>query len=107
LLSRHRALRPRLFPPSPTRRSSDRQIVDMFSLQARQKGLEFRFDPPPHLPATVRADEKRLRQVLINLLSNAIRNTKHGGVTFRVDRKSTRLNSSHVKNSYAVCCSKN
>ncbi len=60
------------------------QIVDMFSLQAGQKGLEFVFDPPPHLPETVRADEKRLRQVLINLLSNAIRNTRSGKVTFRI-----------------------
>ena len=51
----------------------------MFSLQARQKGLAFRFDPPPHLPATVRADEKRLRQVLINLLSNAIRTRSAAG----------------------------
>jgi signal transduction histidine kinase len=60
------------------------QIVDMFSLQARQKGLDFVFDPPPYLPATVRADEKRLRQVLINLLSNAIRNTPRGQVIFRI-----------------------
>jgi len=60
------------------------QIVDMFSLQARDNGLEFAFEPPKQLPATVYTDEKRLRQILINLLSNAIRYTKRGKVTFRI-----------------------
>jgi signal transduction histidine kinase/DNA-binding NarL/FixJ family response regulator len=60
------------------------QIVDMFSLQARDNGLEFAFVAPKHLPATVYADEKRLRQILINLLSNAIRYTKKGKVTLRI-----------------------
>jgi signal transduction histidine kinase/DNA-binding NarL/FixJ family response regulator len=60
------------------------QIVDMFSLQARDNGLEFSFEPPKHLPAIVYTDEKRLRQVLINLLSNAIRYTKQGKITLRI-----------------------
>ncbi|NEO64577.1 MAG: hypothetical protein F6J98_30875, partial [Moorea sp. SIO4G2] len=39
----------------------------------------------PGLPAGIVADEKRLRQVLINLLSNALKFTDHGGVTFKVE----------------------
>lgn len=60
------------------------QIVDMLSLQAREKGLAFLFEPPPNMPLIVRTDEKRLRQILINLLSNAIRCTPTGRVTFRM-----------------------
>ncbi len=60
------------------------QIVDMFSLQARDNGLEFTFEAPKHLPATVYTDEKRLRQILINLLSNAIRYTQRGRIALRI-----------------------
>jgi signal transduction histidine kinase/CheY-like chemotaxis protein len=60
------------------------QIVDMFALQARDNGLEFVFEAPKHLPAIVYTDEKRLRQILINMLSNAIRYTKRGKIALRI-----------------------
>jgi signal transduction histidine kinase/CheY-like chemotaxis protein len=60
------------------------QIVDMFSLQARDNGLEFVFEAPKNLPGIVYTDEKRLRQILINLLSNAIRYTKQGRIALRI-----------------------
>jgi signal transduction histidine kinase len=60
------------------------QIVQLFELQAADKGLTFihQFSP---LPDTVRCDEKRLRQILINLLGNAVKFTRVGQVVFRVD----------------------
>jgi signal transduction histidine kinase/DNA-binding NarL/FixJ family response regulator len=64
------------------------QIVDMFRLQAASKGIEFRYQPPPHLPAYVHTDQKRLRQVLINLLSNAIKYTERGHATMSVRYRS-------------------
>ena len=47
------------------------QLVGMFRLQAAAKGIDFVFKRPAVLPLVVYADEKRLRQILINLLSNA------------------------------------
>ncbi len=61
-----------------------RQIVDMFEVQARNKGLEFSFATDAALPAFVRADERRLRQVLINILGNAVKFTAAGRVELRV-----------------------
>ncbi len=61
------------------------QIVGMFELQARNKGLSFDYRPAGELPAVVRADEKRLRQILINVLGNAVKFTVRGGITFVVE----------------------
>ncbi len=61
------------------------QIVGMFELQARNKGLGFDYQPARELPAVVRADEKRLRQILINVIGNAVKFTVRGGVSFRVE----------------------
>ena len=61
------------------------QLVGMFELQARDKGLAFDYQPVGELPAIVRADEKRLRQILINVIGNAVKFTQRGGVVFRVE----------------------
>ncbi|MCE0496618.1 MAG: ATP-binding protein [Methylacidiphilales bacterium] len=58
--------------------------IDMFQIRAEQKGIAFDVDLSPSLPEAVRADEKRLRQVIINLLGNAVKFTDRGGVRFRV-----------------------
>ena len=60
------------------------QIVRMIEVQARAKGIHFHYQPDDALPATVRADEKRLRQILINILGNAVKFTARGEVNFRV-----------------------
>ena len=60
------------------------EMAGLFELQASAKGLEFVFDVQGTIPAVVRADEKRLRQILINLLGNAVKFTQHGTVTLRV-----------------------
>lgn len=60
------------------------QLVDMFQQQALSKGLIFTADFPQHLPQYVSGDKQRLRQILINLISNALKFTEHGSVTFTV-----------------------
>ncbi|MBO9424115.1 response regulator [Labrenzia sp. R4_1] len=64
------------------------QIVDMFRMQAKAKGLDFHFERADNLPVIVRTDEKRLRQILVNLLSNAIKFTNAGHVSFAVTYRS-------------------
>jgi PAS domain S-box-containing protein len=59
-------------------------IVNVFRIQAQQKGVAFGFERVSDLPVGVQGDEKRLRQVLINLLGNAIKFTRQGQVTFTV-----------------------
>jgi signal transduction histidine kinase/CheY-like chemotaxis protein/purine-cytosine permease-like protein len=60
------------------------EMASLFELQAAAKGLAFQFDVQGVIPEVVRADEKRLRQILINLLGNAVKFTAHGRVTLRV-----------------------
>jgi signal transduction histidine kinase/purine-cytosine permease-like protein/ActR/RegA family two-component response regulator len=60
------------------------EIVRMIEVQARAKGVEFHYEPADGLPAAVRADEKRLRQILINILGNAVKFTRQGEVRLHV-----------------------
>ena len=62
-------------------------ILGMFRPQALEKGLEFRVHLAANLPDAVITDEKRLRQILTNLLSNAIRATSRGFISFSVSYK--------------------
>jgi CheY-like chemotaxis protein len=61
-------------------------IQDMFTLRAEAKDLHLLFDQDESVPRYVRTDEVKLRQVLINLLNNAIKFTIEGGVAVRVKR---------------------
>lgn len=64
------------------------QLVNMFRLQAEAKGLQFVYVCKDRLPEFIRADEKRLRQILINILSNAIKYTDKGSVVFNLRYRS-------------------
>src|SRR5690606_20835670 len=62
-----------------------RQLQLMVGPQAEDKGLRFILETCGRLPAVVRGDEKRVRQILINLLGNAVRYTDRGSVTLRAN----------------------
>ncbi|MEL7036948.1 MAG: ATP-binding protein [Cyanobacteria bacterium J06592_8] len=60
-------------------------VVEICKIRAERKGIEFVAQPAPNLLEGIYTDEKRLRQVLINLLGNAIKFTDCGTVTFKVE----------------------
>jgi PAS domain S-box-containing protein len=60
------------------------RIVHLYQFQANRKNITLTYEPDPQLPEAVYADEKRLRQVLTNLLDNAVKFTEVGNVTFQV-----------------------
>ena len=57
------------------------QLIYMFQIQAQTKNISLNFSHQERLPETVIADGKRLRQVMINLISNAIKFTPEGTVS--------------------------
>jgi PAS domain S-box-containing protein len=59
-------------------------ITDLFRMRAQQKGIQFHYEVLSPLPAGILADDKRLRQVLINLLGNAVKFTSQGSVTLKI-----------------------
>jgi signal transduction histidine kinase/CheY-like chemotaxis protein/purine-cytosine permease-like protein len=86
-LARIEAGRLRLDPaPLPVHEFLD-DLVRMVAPQAEAKGLAFRLETSGRIPAHVNADARRLRQILINLLSNAVRFTDQGSVTLRLDHR--------------------
>ncbi len=61
------------------------QVADMVKFQAHQKGLEILINIPPELPRFVWVDAIRLRQVLVNVLGNAVKFTQKGEIEFKIE----------------------
>lgn len=59
-------------------------VYNMINIKAREKGLEFVFDIDTQIPESCFGDDKRIRQILINLLTNAVKYTEKGTVTLGV-----------------------
>jgi signal transduction histidine kinase/DNA-binding response OmpR family regulator len=61
-------------------------IAAMFRLRTNSKGLSLTVEYEPNMPTYIQMDDGKLRQVLINLLGNAVKFTNAGGITLRVSR---------------------
>ncbi len=63
-------------------------MVSYFKSEAERRGLYFKYTEVTPLPQMVKTDEKRIHQILNNLLSNALKYTTEGGIEFRVSYRS-------------------
>lgn len=59
------------------------EVEDMLSLRAKSKGLNLLVERSSDMPHFIRTDQSKLRQILINLINNAIKFTNEGGVSIR------------------------
>ncbi len=63
------------------------EVFDLLRYGASQKGLTLTSELPPDLPRCLRGDPTRIRQILVNLIGNAVKFTQEGGVTVGVSRE--------------------
>lgn len=70
---------------------------NMVAVRAQKKGLEFHVDADYNLPRVLRGDEVRIRQVIINLLTNAIKYTEEGSVNLIIDGRYERDGTFYIR----------
>ena len=65
------------------------EMVNMIWLKANEKGLEFKVDIDPNIPSVLFGDEVRIKQILINILNNAVKYTHEGSITLHMECERT------------------
>ena len=61
------------------------ELVDMYSLDANAKGIELKYEPDEKIQDVYKSDQGRIRQILMNLLDNAVKFTFAGKVIIRIN----------------------
>ncbi len=80
-LSRIESRRMEIFPGAYQTKDLFRELIDMILVSMKEKKLELFVDIDETIPSVLHGDEKRIKQVLLNILANAVKYTKEGSVT--------------------------
>ncbi|MGC5771724.1 PAS domain S-box protein [Paenibacillus pabuli] len=78
-------------------------VMELFALKASEKNIELYCEMSPHIPERVRGDETRIRQILINLVGNAVKFTEKGSIQVQVNVEPAECNDeNHLLMSFSV-----
>ncbi len=77
-------------------------LVNMMQVRADDKGLFFELDFDPHIPKVLYGDEIRIKQIITNLLTNAVKYTEKGTITFHIGYERMEDEPDHVLLKVAV-----
>ena len=84
-LSRMEMQKMEIFTDSYDTRRMLQELVDMIQIRTMEKSLKFFVEVDSNLPSQLLGDERRIKQILLNLLTNAVKYTKEGSVTLIVN----------------------
>ncbi len=79
-------------------------VNEIIRIRAEKKGLELVVDLKPGIPRFIKSDKSKLRQILLNILGNAVKFTTMGQVTLRIKLDSSLLNRGTEQNSEVTLC---
>jgi len=74
-----------------------KSAVDLLHVRAEEKGLTLEIQADNHLPKQVIGDHNRLRQIILNLVGNAVKFTKKGGITVQIALEDVVNNTAQIK----------
>ena len=100
-LSRIESQRMEIYPVQYKTQNMFAELVDMVRVSVQEKGLEFFVEVDENLPSELFGDEKRIKQILINILANAVKYTNEGSVTLTASAEKAEENQVALKVSVA------
>lgn len=89
-----------IIPVEYSTREMFSELIQLISVRMKEKNLEFIVNVDADIPSVLYGDEKRIQQVIINILTNAVKYTERGSVTFSVEGES--VDDSTIKLSISV-----